>query len=60
MTSSAAVRLADDPIRQRVGGPGMTVVEDLEGERVLARDQGHQVLVGEALELVPGHAVASR
>ena len=56
MTSSAAVRLADDPIRQRVGRPRVTVVEDLEGERVLAGDQGHQLLVREELELGLGHA----
>jgi hypothetical protein len=29
----------------------VAVVEDLEGERVLPRDQRHQVLVREALEL---------
>ena len=38
----------------------MTVVEDLERERVLASDQGHQLLVREELELVLGHAVTSR
>jgi hypothetical protein len=29
----------------------MAVVEDLEGERVLPRDQRHQVLVRQALQL---------
>ena len=37
----------------------MAVVEDLEGKRILTPDEGHQVLVGETLELGPGHILPS-
>ena len=47
--------VADDPVGERVGGAAVAVVEDLEGERVLGRNERHQVLVGQALELSQGH-----
>src|SRR4051794_5570782 len=40
--------IADDPVGDRVGGPAVAVVEDLERLGVLLRDQGHQFLVAEA------------
>jgi hypothetical protein len=36
------------------------VVEDLEGQRVLASHQRHQILVGQALELGACHFVGLR
>ena len=50
-TSSAAAAVADDPVGERVGGTAVAVVEDLEGVGLLALDERHQVLVGEALKV---------
>ena len=61
VTSSASRAVADDPVGQRVGRAAVAVVEDLEGVRVLAVDEGHQVLVGEAVEaagVTGGHRLA--
>ena len=41
--------VADDPVGERVGRAAVAVVDDLERARVLALDERHQVLVGEAL-----------
>ena len=51
---------ADDPICQGIGGAAVPVVEDLEGQRVLASHQRHEVLVGQALQLSAGHVVCPR
>ena len=50
MTSSATAAVADDPVRERVRGAAVAVVEDRERVGVLAFDQGHQILVGESLQ----------
>ena len=57
VTSSAACGIADDPVGERIRRSAVTVVEDLERGRVLALDEGHEVLVGELLHRVAIHPI---
>jgi hypothetical protein len=51
------LRIADDAVREGIRGPGMSLVKELEGFKLTAADQGHQLFVGQATDrsLAPDH-----
>ena len=57
-------RLPADPVGEREGGAGVALVDELEGVRLAALDELHQVLVGELAQAIglvfphPWHAYA--
>src|SRR5262249_54890810 len=50
--------VSEDPVGEGERRAAVAGVGELEGRRVLVTDKRHQVLVAEALDLVPGHGHA--